>query len=313
MTDLLWSARPNGRNPTHTRPAPAARFAREEAQMVMALENATDSERQMVELHHMAEVVHARLSGYFELQDAFEKSQKDIAEMTERLKTTTMKLAAASSKRELGFYEFVTKLELYFEIAELSPREEMILATSKLTGAAFAWWHENSGDLPETWAKLKKALSKEFQPYWRDAALREKLDTLTQTSTVLAYTVKFNELADQFRRPREAYFKARYLEGLKEHSSEIAALTELEDLQEAAVDIELMACRKSQAAQAGRGKPKNTTIPICQICDDGSRHRHKNCPLIVEAKKMSKNNPAKRAPSPSLTEQRSAGFAVVVE
>ncbi|KAI8585155.1 hypothetical protein BDZ88DRAFT_456226 [Geranomyces variabilis] len=150
-------------------------------------------------------------------------------------------------------------------------------------------------------------------PYWRDTAVRKHLDTLTQSSTVLAYTEEFNELADQFCRPSEAYFKARYLEGLKEYSSEIAALAELEDLQEAAIGIEQTACRKSQPPQAGRGNPKNTSIPICQICDDGSRHRHKNCPLIVEAKKMSKNNPAKHAPSPSLTEQRSPGYAVVVE
>lgn len=150
--------------------------------------------------------------------------------------------------------EFIAKMDDFLEVAYLPPLLETKMAVSKLTSTAHIWWRtqESQGTAPRTWNLLRAALRLRFTPPAYSSMIRDKLDELTQTSSVIAYNNAFNKLAMQIPEASKSELEHRYLKGLKRpiYSSIISKdLADIDVMQEAAT-------RQEQLTTGGARAPK---------------------------------------------------------
>ena len=221
--------------------------------------------------------------------------------------------------------EFIAKMDDFLEVAYLPPLLETKMAVSKLTSTAHIWWRtqESQGIAPRTWNLLRAALRLRFTPPAYSSMIRDKLDELTQTSSVIAYNNAFNKLAMQIPEASKSELEHRYLKGLKRsiYSAIISKdLADLDVMQEAATRQEQLTtsgARAPKAAEArveahmlhggaaannqkpwhgtrarnrgahNRGARAPPTSP-CHLCEQVG-HWMKDCPQLAQARAFVKN------------------------
>ena len=149
--------------------------------------------------------------------------------------------------------EFIAKMDDFFEVAYLSPLLETKMAVSKLTSTAHIWWRtqESQGTVPRTWNLLKTALRLRFTPPAFSSMIRDKLDNLSQTASVIAYNNAFNKLVMQIPDMNKGEIEHRYLKGLKRpiYSAIISKdLADIDVMQEAATRQEQLTSERGTRA-----------------------------------------------------------------
>lgn len=214
--------------------------------------------------------------------------------------------------------EFIAKMDDFLEVAYLPPILETKMAVSKLTSTAHIWWRrqESQGTAPQTWNLLKTALRLRFTPPAFTSTIRDKLDDLSQTTSVVAYNNAFNKLIMQVPDMSRGEIEHRYLKGLKRpiYSAIISKdLTDLDYMQEAATRQEQLTSERGARApkleqrveahlthdstanrehrRSWKAHPRNNShqqrrrsIPQspCHVCEQ-TGHWMKDCPLLKEA------------------------------
>ncbi|KAJ3000183.1 hypothetical protein HKX48_003257, partial [Thoreauomyces humboldtii] len=149
--------------------------------------------------------------------------------------------------------EFIAKMDDFLEVAYLPPLMELRMAVSKLTSTAHVWWRqqESQGTAPRTWNLLKTALRLRFTPPAFSSMIRDKLDDLLQTASVIAYNNAFNKLVMQVPDMNKGEIEHRYLKGLKRpiYSAIISKdLADLDAMQEAATRQEQLTSERGARA-----------------------------------------------------------------
>ncbi len=232
----------------------------------------------------------------------------------------TVPLFSGDSTTPQLLIEFIHKMNLYFRAAELPPSSEVMLAISKLTSTAHTWWMqlEAAHTAPTTWPQMQSALHKRFTPPAFHVTILDKIDDLTQTSTVVVYNNAFNKLIMQLPTMDPMTVRHRYCKGLKRpiYTAIIAQpLEELSDLQAAAVQQEQMTTgrekqppnkpptveahsaaqdKNKERKQHSKTKPpskqntKREPLFPCALCDKEG-HFTAKCPGIAKAKELYKN------------------------
>jgi hypothetical protein len=242
---------------------------------------------------------------------------------------------ASSLKKEVGkavptyegdiykpqkLFEFIEKLEAYYEITELSDYHQVMYAATKLSSTAHIWWtsQKKKGTSARRWEEMKMALIRRFVPPEHVNLVREKIDKLEQKYSVVAYNEAFNRLITQL--PLLPYVEQQYLylRGLKPRIKELVSVNQymdLEDLQMAAIrhdsptshkalkNLEVEANASDHGTRGkgnargrdrGRGRfnkgrggrfDKFQRRKGCYLCDEED-HYARECPTFKEAKKI---------------------------
>lgn len=223
--------------------------------------------------------------------------------------------------------EFIAKMDDFLEVAYLPPLLETKMAVSKLTSTAHIWWRtqENQGNAPRTWNMLKTALRLRFTPPAFSSTIRDKLDNLMQTSSVIAYNNAFNKLVMQIPDMNKGEIEHRYLKGLKRpvYLAIVSKdLVDLDAMQEAATRQEQLTSERvprspkinsnveahvvnastagqkphtGSAAAAKTWKPRKNQqrrlVPEspCHLCEQ-TGHWMKNCPQMKNARALLKQH-----------------------
>ena len=226
--------------------------------------------------------------------------------------------------------EFIAKMDDFLEAAYLPPLLETKMAISKLTSTAHIWWRtqESQGTAPQTWNLLKTALRLRFTPPAFSSMIRDKLDDLSQTASVIAYNNAFNKLVMQIPDMNKGEIEHRYLKGLKRpiYSAIISKdLADLDVMQEAATRQEQLTTGGARApkaaeprveahmlhggAAASKQKPwhdarqahnrgahnRGARAPPsspCHLCEQVG-HWMKDCPQLAQARALIKKPAAK--------------------
>lgn len=144
-------------------------------------------------------------------------------------------------------FEFIQKVDSYFEHVEYTPKQELQYAVVKLTNSANLWWRSHlkktdvdSPHLIRTWQQLKAGLIQMFTPPEHSMTVREKLQILNQKGSVTSYNTAFMQMTMQLADMSEEEAKYAYLRGLNKEiraqiSTHAANLESVESLQLAAV------------------------------------------------------------------------------
>lgn len=100
--------------------------------------------------------------------------------------------------------------------------ERIILATGLLRGPALAWWRnrEQEPGHPITWANLQTEMIATFQPVNPVESYRDQLQTLRQTTSVLAYATAFRNIVVNLTTMTDEEKKYRFIYGLKPRTRE---------------------------------------------------------------------------------------------
>ncbi len=194
---------------------------------------------------------------------------------------------SGSSQTPQPLLEFIHKMNQYLETVELTPQLEAKLAISKLTGTALSWFMqlEASGSEPRTWTQLQAALRERFTPPAFTTSILDKLNDLTQTTSVIAYNNVFNLLIMQLSASAQnpEILRWRYCKGLKSHIyTAIIGQTcqDLAALQAAAVEQEQMSNRRISQ----RAPPQTPTVEA---------HFSQDAPKNLDRRGSSRNNSEK--------------------
>lgn len=145
-------------------------------------------------------------------------------------------------------YEFIDKVEAYFEAAELEERAKILIAASKLTSTAEIWWRtlriEGNANKIRTWEDMKKLLMANFIPPEHETTIRGKMLRLKQAGTVAAYTSYFNQLAMQIPTMSQQDKQFFYIEGL--HKDISRAIVVSKDNLASLSTVQMAAIRQEQ-------------------------------------------------------------------
>lgn len=210
-------------------------------------------------------------------------------------------------------FEFIEKLEAYFEVAELSDYHQVMYATAKMTSTAHVWWtaQKKKGTSARKWEDLKQALIRRFVPPEHMHLIREKIDKLEQKHSVVAYNEAFNRLITQLPLLSFAEQEYLYLRGLKPRIKELVSVLnhgDLEELQMAAIRHDTVASHKAlkqlevevntvedgkkggngKGRGHGRGRGRGDRFQRskgCYVCGKEG-HYARNCALLKKAQKL---------------------------
>ena len=100
--------------------------------------------------------------------------------------------------------------------------EKITLATGLLRGSALAWWRtrEQQPGHPIDWPSFQEELRINFQPINPVETYRDRIQTLRQTSSVLAYATAFRNIVVNIPHMTDEEKKFRFIYGLRQRTRE---------------------------------------------------------------------------------------------
>ncbi|GJT47004.1 ankyrin repeat-containing protein [Tanacetum coccineum] len=107
------------------------------------------------------------------------------------------------------------RFEIYFEVIEVDPREQLRAAVLCMEGQALSWFRWSEAREPfRSWEELKRRLLDWFQPS-QEGNLYEQFLAITQDVSAREYVGLLEQLAGQLRGVLEEVMEGTFIKGLK--------------------------------------------------------------------------------------------------
>ncbi|KAJ3267425.1 hypothetical protein HK104_005907 [Borealophlyctis nickersoniae] len=188
-------------------------------------------------------------------------------------------------------YEYIQHVDECFELADLTPKQQYVLGTHKLTGGArmMIRSHQQLAATPDKardWEDVKRLLLERFTTKEQQLLVRQQMFQIKQTGTVTDYTHRFDMLLMQLpQRDTDETYVTLYLNGLKDEVKKAVSLNSenLNDL----LSLKSAALRYDQVIKPPSQRQPTTALTAQeekqQPGDDASACvPSKNCPTIKE-------------------------------
>lgn len=210
-----------------------------------------------------------------------------------------------------SLFEFIGKFEDYFDMVEVSDYHQVMLTTARLSGPASMWWRslktKGLRETVKTWSTFKDLLVQRFTPPDHQRRVRNELQDLRQSKTVLHYNDAFNALAMQLIDLGKNESLSYYLRGLNENIRILLEANQdnIDDLATAQhVALRIGSSRNQENSKRstalvsqdsfskqrhakGQQHKKTKSPPICVSCNKPG-HIFTRCPILIEKVKALK-------------------------
>ncbi|GJZ02921.1 ankyrin repeat-containing protein [Tanacetum coccineum] len=128
---------------------------------------------------------------------------------------------------------WIYKVERYFEVQDIEPREQLRAAVLCMEGQALSWFRWSEARSPfRSWEGLKRRLLERFQPS-QEGTLYEQFLAITQEGSAREYVSLFETLAGQLVGIPEQVMEGTFIKGLRPESRSAIRVMQPEGLNHA--------------------------------------------------------------------------------
>lgn len=172
---------------------------------------------------------------------------------------------SGTSRRAEELQEWVEDMEQYGQCLRLGERDILRVASFYLTGAARTWWRTlNEEQKPTTWTAFVALLRIQFLPTNYQQALRDRLRSCRQRTSVAEFVDRFRRLRVEIGDVAESEALDRFVDGLKAKVKQQVKIHDIHTVDEAyvladRVDRSLFSSTFSSSSFSHPSK--STTVP----------------------------------------------------